>query len=243
MHPVLFEAFGYAVPTYGLLVLLSALVIAGLFVAREAAAGGIGGGPAAELFLVAASVGLLGAKLPLLVAGGDGHGLLRSGGYFDAGMLAGTAAALLWLRARGLPILATADRAALALLPGAAIGRLGCLAAGCCHGRPCALPWAIVYRDPRAQALAGVPLGLPLHPAPLYFALAHLAILGVLMILIRTSVGAGRVLGAYLVLAGAARLALGRFRSDPGEGGAAFVIALLAVMAGLGLWWRTGRRA
>src|SRR5688572_31370960 len=51
---------------------------------------------------------------------------------------------------------------------GHAIGRLGCFAAGCCWGSECDLPWAVTFRNPDANELTGVPLGIPLHPSQLY---------------------------------------------------------------------------
>lgn len=55
------------------------------------------------------------------------------------------------------------------LMPGLAIahavGRLGCLANGCCHGSFCPYPWAVIYTNPMASAR---PLMTPLHPTQLY---------------------------------------------------------------------------
>lgn len=46
-------------------------------------------------------------------------------------------------------------------------GRLGCLAAGCCHGRPTALPWGVTFTDTRSMVPPEL-LGVPLHPTQLY---------------------------------------------------------------------------
>ncbi len=42
--------------------------------------------------------------------------------------------------------------------------KLGCFLNGCCHGRPCSLPWAITF-PPGART---APPGVPLHPSQLY---------------------------------------------------------------------------
>ncbi len=42
--------------------------------------------------------------------------------------------------------------------------KLGCFLNGCCHGRPCSLPWAVTF-PPGARA---APPGVPLHPTQLY---------------------------------------------------------------------------
>jgi phosphatidylglycerol:prolipoprotein diacylglycerol transferase len=59
------------------------------------------------------------------------------------------------------------DLAAVPMLVGQAIGRLGCLINGDAWGRPSTLPWAVVYTHP--GALLPLPLhGVPTHPYPLY---------------------------------------------------------------------------
>ncbi|MDP6933509.1 MAG: prolipoprotein diacylglyceryl transferase, partial [Myxococcota bacterium] len=45
---------------------------------------------------------------------------------------------------------------------GLGIGRLGCLAAGCCYGAPTDMPWGIVF--PGGDI---APSGIPLHPTQL----------------------------------------------------------------------------
>jgi phosphatidylglycerol:prolipoprotein diacylglycerol transferase len=42
--------------------------------------------------------------------------------------------------------------------------KLGCLLNGCCHGRPCSLPWAVTF-PPGART---APPGVPIHPSQLY---------------------------------------------------------------------------
>lgn len=56
-----------------------------------------------------------------------------------------------------------------ALAGGHALGRLGCLAYGCCYGRPTSGRIAVTYRDPHAKAVrVGGHAGVPLHPVPFY---------------------------------------------------------------------------
>lgn len=56
------------------------------------------------------------------------------------------------------------DRTALYLPLLVSIGKLGCLFAGCCHGIPTNVSWAISYHHPLHLA----PLGILLHPTQLY---------------------------------------------------------------------------
>lgn len=70
------------------------------------------------------------------------------------------------------------------LMPGVAIahafGRLGCLGAGCCYGRPTDVPWAIKLDS----ELVDISLrGVPLHPTQLYeFTSLSILVLGLLYI-------------------------------------------------------------
>ena len=47
---------------------------------------------------------------------------------------------------------------------GHVVGRLGCLLAGCCYGRPTTMPWAITFTDPFAATNVGTPLGMSAAP-------------------------------------------------------------------------------
>ncbi|MBQ7109991.1 MAG: prolipoprotein diacylglyceryl transferase [Thermoguttaceae bacterium] len=67
-------------------------------------------------------------------------------------ILGGIAAVIGYLAFKKLPILATLDLFAPALLLGVSIGRIGCLMNGCCFGGPCDAPWGVVF-----------PAGSPAH--------------------------------------------------------------------------------
>jgi phosphatidylglycerol:prolipoprotein diacylglycerol transferase len=99
---------------------------------------------------------------------------------------------------------------------GHAIGRLGCLAAGCCYGRPTEVAWAVTFRDPAAAANVGTPLGVPLHPTQLYESAAELLILILLVGTERRGRGfAGRTFWLYLLLYGISRFVIEVYRGDP----------------------------
>lgn len=60
-----------------------------------------------------------------------------------------------------------ADLVAPCLLLGIGIGRMGCLAAGCCYGRPTDSWWGMIFTNPQS----GAPLHIALHPTQLLEAL------------------------------------------------------------------------
>jgi phosphatidylglycerol---prolipoprotein diacylglyceryl transferase len=96
---------------------------------------------------------------------------------------------------------------------GIAVGRVGAFLDGHGQGLPSDLPWATTYASP----LAATPdFGVPRHPVQLYEALVALA----LFVLLRSLPGrarlpAGARAAAFLVVYGAARMALGAVRIDP----------------------------
>jgi len=120
---------------------------------------------------------------------------------------------------------------------GHVIGRVGCLFAGCCYGRPTSLPWGITFTDPFAAANVGTPLNRPLHPTQLYEAAAEALIL--IILLATESRGrrfAGRTFWLYMLLYAVSRFIVEIFRGDPrGNVGifstSQFISVLLAPLA------------
>jgi phosphatidylglycerol:prolipoprotein diacylglycerol transferase len=105
---------------------------------------------------------------------------------------------------------------------GHAIGRVGCLLAGCCYGTPSAAPWAVRYgHDSLAFeqlfAAGKIPFAAttpPLHPVQLYEAAGELALFFVLARLLRRRRYDGQVFVAWLAGYGALRFALEWLRGD-----------------------------
>ena len=142
--------------------------------------------------------------------------LARSGGVFYGGLIAAVAVAFWYLRRHDLPLWTTTDVFAPGIALGHAVGRLGCLMAGCCFGRETSVPWAITFHDPAAAANVGTPLGVPLHPTQLYDAGAEALILVVLLALERRGRPfAGRTFWTYMLLYGASPFVIEFYRGDP----------------------------
>ena len=144
---------------------------------------------------------------------------LRYGFVFFGGVLGAMAmawAAKLWL---GVEFLALADYFSVALPLGHAVGRLGCLAAGCCYGRPTSLPWGVVLGGNPASSTPVELWGVPLHPTQLYESLANVGIWGFLLFGLLPKVksrrlAAGTVFFSYGILYGLARFVIEFFRYD-----------------------------
>lgn len=146
---------------------------------------------------------LLGAKFAVLVGDGlwplrefhDWGGLIASGRSIVGALLFGFLAAEI-----AKPLLdyhlPPNDRFALILPFSLAIGRIGCLLAGCCRGTPWDGPWAITYED-----------GIPRHPAPVYEMLFDLAFGLVALAIYRRRLLHGRLFALFMLAYGVFRFA------------------------------------
>ncbi len=224
MHPQL-SVGPVTLHTYG--VLLAIAFLAGLWVtSRQARRGGLAAERVTDMAIWVLIAGLLGAKL--LLFGLDwrfyvGHpkelvSLLQSGGVFDGGLVAGLLVAWWYARHYHLPAWRTADALAPGVILGQAIGRFGCLSAGCCWGKPTNVPWAITFRDTYAARTIGTPLDTPLHPSQLYESTAAFLIFAFLLWLAPRKRFHGQVVLAYVALYSTVRFVLEFWRGDPDRG-------------------------
>jgi phosphatidylglycerol:prolipoprotein diacylglycerol transferase len=114
-----------------------------------------------------------------------------------------------------MPLWTTTDVFAPGIALGHIVGRMGCLLAGCCFGKPTDVPWAITFTNPAAMANSGTTLGVPLHPTQLYDAGAELLILLFLLAFERRGRPfPGRTFWSYLLLYGMSRFVVEFYRGD-----------------------------
>lgn len=144
-----------------------------------------------------------------------GFSLLRAGGVFYGGFVVALLVALWYIRRFRLPSWKFADSVAPAIALSHAVGRLGCLAAGCCYGMPTDMPWGITFTDTYSGTLVGVPLEIALHPTQLYGALANLALFAGLVWFYRRKRFDGQVFWVYVLAYSALRFVIEFFRGDP----------------------------
>src|SRR5439155_16326521 len=100
-----------------------------------------------------AAASLVGGHALFVVLRGGGAGGLAARGGIAAGLAATVVVAGVMRRPAGALLDAVVPAGLLAL----AIGRAGCFLAGCCYGRPTALPWGVAFPAP------GPPPRPPLH--------------------------------------------------------------------------------
>ena len=173
------------------------------------------------IYLIIAA--LVGAKLMLIAVDFDYFrsqprellSLVRAGGVFYGGLLAALGVGLVLVRRYKLDAWTVADLTAPGIALGHVIGRLGCLLAGCCYGRPTDVPWAITFTNPAAATNVGTPLNTPLHPTQLYDAGAELLIMILLLVTERRGRPfAGRTFWLYMLLYAISRYIIENYRGD-----------------------------
>ncbi len=231
MWPILVHLGPLTLKTYGLMVALAFLVGGGIlkkgFVARDLA-------PelADRIVWISLISAIAGSRILYILSNPvpwTEFFLIWQGGLsFLGGLLGAFAACLIYLKKKGVPWLKVADATALVLPVGHAIGRMGCLAAGCCWGRPAKSFPGITFTNPEC-VLPSELLGIRLHPTQLYEAAGLIVIYFIVKKLEWRF--PGRLLGIYVLLYGFLRFSLEFFRADsfvePGLGPLTFTQAVL----------------
>jgi phosphatidylglycerol:prolipoprotein diacylglycerol transferase len=98
-----------------------------------------------------------------------------------------------------------------------AIGRVGCVVAGCCRGVPGSFPFAFVYSD-----------GIPRFPAQACELAFQILAFAAALVVFRRGLLRGRVFSAYMIGYGAFRFGVEALRETPKLVGALSVYQLLA---------------
>lgn len=223
MFPVLIEIGGTKVHSYGFFIALG--YVAALLLGRWLARGrGLDPGPFMDIAFIAIVSGVIGARL-LFVITMPGYFAEHPGEIFDfwsgglvfyGGFILATLACLAYGWIRRMPIRLSTDIVVTGVAFAHGFGRIGCLAAGCCHGSSCTYPWAIkndssfVVESLRGQSI---------HPVQLYESFSLFALTGLLVWIIRgRKLADGGAAIVYLMGYAAIRFVMEMFRGDIDRG-------------------------
>lgn len=210
MFPTLLRVGSFELSTYG--VLVAAGYAAGIWwLSRRRGEMGLSEDAFWDLVYWLFGGALVGGKLVYAAVERDVTLLwrdLRYGFVFYGGFAGAALAGWIACLRKGLSFRRLSDHFGVALPLGHAVGRLGCLAAGCCYGRHTALPWGL--------PMAGDPSR---HPTQVYESLANLAVAAVVARagLPRVRDGrwrAGSAFALYAALYAGARFAIEFLRDD-----------------------------
>lgn len=232
-----------AVPVFAL-TLVAGLVLAQVWIDRRIQAAGFDRYRVMQGGLLALGAGLVGARLHYLAEFGlEGRSFLAALVRFDEGgmvvygaFLAAVPVVWWWSWRSGWSRRRIGDLVFPPLLVALAIGRLGCLANGCCYGQPTNLPWGVQPDQPIAFDL-GIPAqakgghdaflvrharaigrpaeaGVTRHPVAGYEAMVVLLLLLLLVTWERRAPAPGRILAVGLIGYGLWRVGAERLRAD-----------------------------
>ncbi len=221
MHPTLIDFGFFQLGSYGVVLVVG--IICGLWRLKvRADANNLDGMLLVDFSIWALIWALVGSKALLVIVELPRYiknpsqllGIVRVGGVFLGGLIAAVITAAILLRRYKLRFLDTLDVICPSVALGHAIGRVGCLLAGCCWGSFCELPWAMTYTHPDGYDPLGTPLGITVHPFPVYSMIFNFSLYLGLAYLYRHKPAPGRVFATYLVIYGLGRFLLELARGD-----------------------------
>ncbi len=215
---------GVAIYSYGVLV-ASAFLVGLLWALHEAKLAGVDKTKVADLVFYSIVAAIVGSRLLYVIIEHERFladplaifKIWEGGLVFYGGLLACMAVATVYAHKQGWTLRKAGDLLMPSVALGHAVGRLGCLMAGCCYGRPAGHEawWTLVFP---ATELGLAPAGIPLIPSQLMESLAELCLFGVLVLIRRRKKFEGQVFLSYLILYAVVRSILEMFRGDKVRG-------------------------
>jgi phosphatidylglycerol---prolipoprotein diacylglyceryl transferase len=223
MHPYLFEIAGRQIPTWGVVIVTTVIgvILLGNHLAKKD--GGYPKDLAFEAAIIIFSCHTIGGRIGYVRANwgkldGDWKKVfdITSGGSaFLESFLLIVAVFAVYLWWRRIPILNLFDLCATMVPLGQGVGRLACIMAGCCYGRPTDLPWGMTFTH--AETLAR-PTGVALHPTQIYEMIWSMGLFAFLLWFRPRRTFRGQVTLMYFTLFPVLRFINEFFRGDPKRG-------------------------
>lgn len=263
MYPVLFKIplfGGITIYSYGVMVALG-FVAGMLWVAYESRRLHQDPGRAMDLVFYIILAAIVGSRI-LHVAVSERDRFLdnplmifriwEGGLVFYGGLIGAVAVALWYLRRHRMPVWLTTDIFSPGIALGHAIGRIGCLLAGCCYGRVADVAsWFTLTFPGDVHSFA--PAGTPLYPTQPMETVGELVIFAILLVLRRFKRFDGQIFATYLMLYAILRAISEQFRGDAVRGfliepwlSTSRFISIFLFAAGLAIYcwrWSRGRAA
>lgn len=235
MYPIIVEIGDFALRGYGLMVAIG--FMAGIWLAsKEAARVGAEKEKIIDMAFYMALAAIIGSRVLHVIVEWDYFSdnpaeiikIWRGGLVFYGGLIGAVLAGGIYIKRHAMPFWKTADIYALAIPLGHAFGRLGCFAAGCCHGKVTDVPWSVRFTSPESLA----PLDVHLHPTQMYSAINNLALFALLMFLRTRKKFEGQLALTYLFTYSITRGIIEFWRGD--ERGA-LLLGIFSTAQGIGV--------
>ncbi len=218
MHPILVQLGPLPIHTYGFLIALG-FIVATQVMQFNAKRSGIDADKIQDLIFFGLVIGFIGARFVFVLTRFsyfmdnplDIFKVWEGGLVFYGGPLF-TIPFIVWFaRKHKFPIWKTLDCLTPGLVVAHAFGRLGCLAAGCCYGRPTGTDYGIVLNselvDPALR-------GIHLHPTQIYESVSLFILFAGLMVLFKRRRFDGQVALVYLMTYPIIRSIIEIYRGD-----------------------------
>lgn len=205
-----------------------------------------------DISLITMIAGILGARILYVIQFHDYYNSFwdifridQGGLVFYGGFILAVISLMVYCRIKKFSIIAVMDMYAPALAIGHAFGRVGCFLNGCCYGKACDLPWAVVYNQGTEPGRRFPGQGI--HPVQLYEVILNL-ILCVILLFCLKKLKKGQTAAVYFTAYGLLRFVDEFFRGDhrslfAGVLTQAQVIGLVMIPLGIAVFIYFGRRA
>jgi phosphatidylglycerol:prolipoprotein diacylglycerol transferase len=213
MRPILIQIGEFAIPAYGLMLVISFL--AAIWLAkREARKFNISPVIIENLAFYLMLGVIIGGRILFVIFHWSRYennllgifAIWHGGMMFFGGFIGGFLAGMFYLKKQKIQILKIADLIAPAIALGQFFTRIGCLLNGCCFGKPSTLPWAIKFPQ---ECIAGQELGsVHLHPTQIYSSLFGLVLFFFLKNRLSKPHKTGKIFALYLILSGGFRFGI-----------------------------------
>lgn len=217
MYPTLLNIGPLTLHTYGLFVAIG-FIVGLLVITRLGKSRGIPSQQIIDMSFVILICALVGSRLLFVFLNFsyylknpvDIFKVWEGGLVFSGALLAVIAASIYFINKYKMSFWDYGDLMAPGVAIGQGIGRIGCLMAGCCYGKPTDSILGIVFNNKTCLA----PLDIHLHPTQIYSSLSGFIIFGILIFINRAKGFKGQVFVWYLILHSVSRLFVERFRGD-----------------------------
>lgn len=218
MFPILLNIGPLTIHTYGFLIALGFLVAVNV-IKRLAKHHGLDQNVILDITFWALFIGFIGARTLFIVTRfsyfmsnpAEIVQVWNGGLVFYGGPIFAVPYILYAVRKKNLPIWKVVDVLTPGLVVNHAFGRLGCLAAGCCYGKPTGTSFGVKLQSELVDAELR---GIPLHPTQLYEGAALFILFFALYRLNKTKVFDGQVFLTYFIAYPIIRSIVEIFRGD-----------------------------
>lgn len=218
MFPVLFKIGPITLYTYGLMI-ATGFLVAILLMMRQAAKEGESPELLMDMAFYAIIAAIVGSRVLYVIVNYqvylanpiNAFKLWEGGLVFYGGFIGAALTGFWYVKKHNLEPWKIADIAAPSIALGHSIGRWGCVAAGCCWGRPTDSWVGIIFTNPLAMA----PNDIALYPTQLFSSLNELIIFFILIAVRPYKKFQGQLFLMWMMLYSVGRFIIEFFRGDP----------------------------